>query len=157
MFIYVFISTVMTLIFTIVNHFCDIRPYSQKLQLKCRVKDNSFLRKIIKFKDRENSPCNYFKIVPIYIYSLLSILSFIAFMVDVITGGIISNNVPNNLLLIIAIGICVVYFIYLVAIYIWWGIVDYKIFKLSKGEKQELKHLREERKKIRQNKQEQDK
>ena len=43
------------------------RPMSTKLKYKCRVKDDSIFRKIIKFKDKEHYPCNYFKIVPFYL------------------------------------------------------------------------------------------
>ena len=38
------------------------RPMSTKLKYKYKVKDDSIFRKIIKFKDKEHYPCNYFKI-----------------------------------------------------------------------------------------------
>ena len=51
------------------------RPMSTKLKYKYRVKNDSISRKIIKFKDKEHYPCNYFKIVPVYVFLLLAILS----------------------------------------------------------------------------------
>ena len=45
------------------------RPMSTKLKYKYKVKDDSIFRKIIKFKDKEHYPCNYFKIVPFYVFT----------------------------------------------------------------------------------------
>lgn len=56
------------------------RPMSTKLKYKYRVKDDSIFRKIIKFKDEENNPCNYFKVVPVYVFLLLAILSLIYYL-----------------------------------------------------------------------------
>jgi hypothetical protein len=69
------------LLLTFVMCFDSRRPMSTKLKYKYRVKDDSIFRKIIKFKDKEHYPCNYFKIVPFYVFLLLSILSLILFSI----------------------------------------------------------------------------
>ena len=63
------------------------RPMSTKLKYKYRVKDDSIFRKIIKFKDKEHCPCNYFKIVPFYVFLLLAILSLFLLL-----GEYLKNN-----------------------------------------------------------------
>lgn len=145
MLIYLLISVVIVLVFAFIEHFLDRAPVSIKLRNKCRVKDDSILRKIIKFKDREKSPCNYFKIIPIYIYLVILILSVILYAIDLIFG-VISSNIPDSIIGYIAGGVMIAYFIYWIAIYTWWGIVDHKELKFSEEEKQELKRLKAERK-----------
>lgn len=66
------------------------RPMSTKLKYKYRVKDDSIFRKIIKFKDKEHYPVNYFKIIPFYVFLLLAILSSILLFVDIFTNGFIT-------------------------------------------------------------------
>ena len=79
------------------------RPISTKLKFKYRVKDNSIFRKIIKFKDKKYYPCNYFKIVPFYLFLLLAILSLILLLVDIFFNGVIKNIIPGEIFTIIAI------------------------------------------------------
>ena len=62
------------LLLTVAMCFDTRRPMSTKLKNKYRVKDDSIFRKIIKFKDKQHYPCNYFKIVPFYVFLLLAIL-----------------------------------------------------------------------------------
>ena len=123
------------------------RPMSTKLRYKYRVKDNSIFRKIIKFKDGKFYPCNYFKIVPLYIYLLLAILSSVLVLVDVFTGGFVMSIISQELLLMIWISIFMISAAYFVVINIWWELVDYNEFKFTKAEKEELKKLRDSRKK----------
>lgn len=66
------------------------RPMSTKLKYKYRVKDDSIFRKIIKFKDKEHCLCNYFKIVPFYVFLILAILSLILLFVDIFANGFIT-------------------------------------------------------------------
>ena len=53
------------------------RPISTKLKFKYRVKDNSIFRKIIKFKDKKYYPCNYFKIVPFYLFLIYFLMELL--------------------------------------------------------------------------------
>ena len=128
------------------------RPLSTKWKYKYRVKDDSIFRKIIKFKDKEYCPCNYFKIVPFYVFLLLAILSLILLFVDIFANGIITNVVPGNVFTIIMLCILGVSILYFLVIVIWWEIVDYNEFKYTKEEKEELKQLRKFRKVNKKNK-----
>ena len=118
------------------------RPISTKLKYKYRVNDNSIFRKIIKFKDQENNPCNYFKVVPFYVFLLLSILSLILLFIDIFFNRFITNAVPKEILITIMICILGISILYFLVISIWWEIVDYNEFKFTKEEKKELKQLR---------------
>ncbi len=128
------------------------RPLSTKLKYKYRVKDDSIFRKIIKFKDKDHCPCNYFKIVPFYVFLLLAILSLILLLVDIFANGIVTNAVPAKVLIIIILCIFSISIIYFLVIAIWWEIVDYNEFKFTKEEKEELKQLRKLRKENKNNK-----
>lgn len=125
---------------------------STKLKYKYRVKDNSIFRKIIKFKDKEYYPCNYFKIVPFYIFLLLAILSLILLFIDIFSNGFITNVVPKIVFIIITFCILGISILYFLIIIIWWEIVDYKELKFTKEEKKELKQLRKFKKVNRNNK-----
>ncbi len=123
------------------------RPMSTKLKYKYRVKDNSIFRKIIKFKDKEHYPCNYFKIAPFYVFLLLAILSLILLFVDIFADGFITNVVPKEVFTIIMICILVTSILYFLVIIIWWEIVDYNEFKFTNEEKEELKKFRKDNEK----------
>lgn len=118
------------------------RPMSTKLKYKYRVKDDSIFRKIIKFKDKEHYPCNYFKIVPFYVFLLLAIISLILLSIDAFANGLITNIVSKEVFIIIMISILAISILYFLAITIWWEIVDYNEFKFTKEEKEELKRIR---------------
>lgn len=118
------------------------RPMSTKLKYKYRVKDDSIFRKIIKFKDKEHYPVNYFKIIPFYVFLLLAILSLILLFVDIFTNGFITNVVPEKVFIIVILCIYGISILYFLVIVIWWEIVDYNEFKFTKEEKKELKQLR---------------
>lgn len=118
------------------------RPMSTKLKYKYRVKDDSIFRKIIKFKDKEHYPVNYFKIIPFYVFLLLAILSSILLFVDIFTNGFITNVVPEKVFIIVILCIYGISILYFLVIVIWWEIVDYNEFKFTKEEKKELKQLR---------------
>ena len=126
----------------------DRRPASTKLRYKYRVKDNSIFRKIIKFKDKKYYPCNYFKIVPFYVFLLLEVLSLILLFVDIVSNHFITNNIPKKVFIIIALCIFGLSIMYFLVVVIWWEIVDYNEFKFTKDEKEELKKLRKTRKKL---------
>ena len=122
------------------------RPMSSNIKYKFRVKDDSILRKIIKFKDKEYYPCNYFKIVPIYIYLIITTFSIALLLFDSVTNGVISDVVPDNVFLILSLCTFLVYLVYIVVVLIWWEIVDHNEFKFTKEEKDKLKQLRKLRK-----------
>ena len=122
------------------------RPMSTKLKYKYRVKDDSIFRKIIKFKDKKYCPCNYFKIVPFYVFLLLAILSLISLFVDIFTAGFITNAVPEKVFTITMLCILGISILYFCVIVIWWELVDYNEFKFTKEEKEKLKQLRKKRK-----------
>ena len=128
------------------------RPMSTKLKYKYRVKDDSIFRKIIKFEDKENYPCNYFKIVPFYVFLLLAILSLILLFVDIFANGFITSIVPKEVFTITMLCILGISILYFLVIIIWWEIVDYNEFKFNKEEKEELKQLRKSRKESKNNK-----
>ena len=132
----------MLLFLSLVECFDYRRPWSTKLTYKFRVKDNSIFRKIIKFKDKGKNICNYFKIVPFYVYLLLAILSLILLFVDIFANGFITNNVPEEVFTIISLCILGVSILYFLIVVIWWEIVDYREFKSNKRKKEELKQLR---------------
>lgn len=139
------------LLLTLALCFDTRRPMSTKLKYKYRVKDDSIFRKIIKFKDKEHYPCNYFKIIPFYVFLLLAILSLILLFVDIFAKGFITNVVPKEVFTITMLCILGSSILYFLVIVIWWEIVDYSEFKFTKEEKKELKQLRkfrEESKKI---------
>lgn len=140
------------LLLTVAINFDNRRPMSTKLRYKYRVKDNSIFRKIIKFKDREHYPCNYFKIIPIYVFLLLAILSLILLFIDIFANAFITQAVSGELFSIVAICILVISIIYFLAINIWWEIVDYNEFKFTHEEKEELKQLRKQKKQNKKNK-----
>ena len=119
------------------------RPISTKLKFKYRVKDNSIFRKIIKFKDKKYYPCNYFKIVPFYLFLLLAILSLILLLVDIFFNGVIKNIIPGEIFTIIAICILGISIVYFLVVVIWWEIVDYNELKFNKNEKMKLKQLQQ--------------
>ena len=119
------------------------RPMSTKLKYKCRVKDDSIFRKIIKFKDKEHYPCNYFKIVPFYVFLLLAILSLILLLVDIFANGVITNVVPAKVFIITMLCIFGISIIYFLVIVVWWEIVDYNELKFNKNEKMKLKQLQQ--------------
>lgn len=128
------------------------RPMSTKLKYKYRVKDDSIFRKIIKFKDKEHCPCNYFKIVPFYVFLLLATLGLILLFVDIFANGSITNVVPKKVFIIVMLCILGISILYFLVIVIWWGIVDYNEFKLTKEENEELKQLRKFSKENKKNK-----
>lgn len=125
---------------------------STKLKYKYRVKDDSIFRKIIKFKDKEHYPCNYFKIVPFYVFLLLAILSLILLFVDIFANGFITNVVPEEVFIITMLCILGISILYFLVIVVWWEIVDYNEFKFTKEEKGQLKQLRKFRKENKKNK-----
>ena len=128
------------------------RPMSTKLKYKYKVKDDSIFRKIIKFKDKEHYPCNYFKIVPFYVFLVLAILSLILLLVDIFANGVITNVVSAKVFIITMLCVFGISIIYFLVIVVWWEIVDYKEFKFTKEEKEELKQLRKFRKENKKNK-----
>ena len=113
------------LLLTFVLNFDTRRPISTKLKYKYRVKDDSIFRKIIKFKDKEHYPFNYFKIIPIYVILLLAITSLILYFVDIFANGFITSAVSEEVIAIAAICILVISIVYYLVINIWWEIVDY--------------------------------
>lgn len=123
------------------------RPISTQLKYKYRVKDDSIFRKIIKFKDKEHCPCNYFKIISFYVFLLLEILSLILLFVDIFANGVITNVVPKKVFIIVMLCILGISILYFLVIVIWWEIIDYNEFKFTKEEKKEFKKLRKLRKK----------
>lgn len=122
--------------------FDNRRPMSTKLKYKFRVKDDSIFRKIINFKDKKHNPCNYFKIVPVYVFLLLGILSLILLFIDIFANGFITNAIPEKVFTIVMLCILGISILYFLIIVIWWEIVDYNELKFSKEEKEKLKRLR---------------
>ena len=125
-----------------VMHLDSRRPMSEKLKYKYRVRDNSILRKIIKLKDTENNPCNYFKIIPVYVFLMLAIISSIVLVVDILTQNLISNFVSSQVFLILTVCILVLSIVYFLVISIWWEVVynnELKEFKTSQEEFDELR------------------
>lgn len=144
--LYLFGTTCTLLLLTLVFCFDNRRPMSSKLKYKYRVKDDSIFRKIIKFKDKKYYPCNYFKIVPFYVFMVLSIISFILLLIDIFSNGYITNTIQKNIFTIIMISLLSFSILYFIVITIWWEIVDYKEFKLTNEEKKEIKNLKKFRK-----------
>ncbi len=140
------------LLITFAMCFDTRRPISTKLKYRYRVKDDSIFRKIIRFKDKEHYPCNYFKIVPFYVFLLLAILSLILLFVDIFANGFITSIVPKEVFTITMLCILGISILYFLVIIIWWEIVDYNEFKFNKEEKEELKQLRKSRKESKNNK-----
>ena len=130
------------LLITLAMCFDTRSPMSTKLKYKYRVKDDSIFRKIIKFKDKEHCPCNYFKIVPFYAYLLLAILGLILLFVDIFTGGVITNIVSNKVLSIVILCILSISILYFIVIKIRWGIVDYNEFKFTNEENEKLRQFK---------------
>lgn len=140
------------LLITFAMCFDTRRPISTKLKYRYRVKDDSIFREIIRFKDKEHYPCNYFKIVPFYVFFLLAILSLILLFVDIFANGFITSIVPKEVFTITMLCILGISILYFLVIIIWWEIVDYNEFKFNKEEKEELKQLRKSRKESKNNK-----
>ena len=149
---YFTISSVLTLMLTFAEYLDKRRPMSTNIKYKFRVKDDSVLRKIIKFKDKAYYPCNYFKIVPIYIYLVITTFSIVLLLFDLVTSGVISSVVPDNILLILSLCTFLIYLVYLLIVIVWWEIVDYNEFKFTKEEKDKLKQLKKLRKENNRNK-----
>ena len=126
--------------------------FLEKQEVSHLVCESKEKRKIIKFEDKENYPCNYFKIVPFYVFFLLAILSLILLFVDMFAEGLITNVISGRVFKIIIIfffGISILYFLVIV---IWWEIVDYNELKFTKEEKKKLKQLKKIRKENKKNK-----
>lgn len=134
------------LLVTFAMCFDDRRPMSTELKYKYRVKDDSIFRKIIKFKDKEHCPCNYFKIVPFYIFLFIAILSLILLFIDIFANGFITNVVPQKVFMIIIICILGISILYFLIVVIWWEIVDYNELKVTNKEMEALNQLRKFRK-----------
>lgn len=126
---YLLFTSIVLLILSVVFNYDDRRPSSEKTKYKFRIKDNSIFRKIIRFKDKRYSPCNYFKIVPIYVFSLILILSSILYVIDLCVNKTISNYL-GRITVFVPLCLSLVYYIYLFTIIIWWEIVDYKEMRL---------------------------
>ena len=140
--LYFTISSVLTLMLTFAEYLDTRKPMSTNIKYKFRVKDDSILRKIIKFKDKAYYPCNYFKIVPIYIYLIITTFSIVLLLFDLVTSGVISSVVPDNIFLILSLCTFLLYLVYIVIVLVWWEIVDHNEFKFTKEEKNKLKQLR---------------
>lgn len=141
--LYSVITIWLILLVTLAMCFDTKRPMSTKLKYKYRVKDNSIFRKIIKFKDKEHYPCNYFKIVPFYVFLLLGILGLILLLIDILTKGFVTNIIPPKVFTIVMVCILMISIIYLIIVTIWWEVVDNREFKLTKEEKEVLKRVKE--------------
>lgn len=140
------ILTFLSLLLSIAINYDDRRLTSTKIKYKFRVKDNSFF-KIFKLKDKHENLYNHFKIIPIFIFLVCLIISFILFLIDLFSNKIISNSINDNFIDICCGLIIVIYYLYLVIIILWWEIVDGKEMKLTKEEKQELKNFKRKYKK----------
>ena len=127
---------------SIVFNYDDRRPSSTEIKYRFRVKDNSIFRRIIRFKDKPYSPCIYFKIVPIYIYSLFTILSLGLFLVDFLTNNILSSFLGDKAIILGCVTVLGLHFLYLSVLIIWWEVVDNKEMKLTKKEKNKFKNTR---------------
>ena len=126
---YLLFTSISLLILSVIFNFDTRRPLSSKTKYKFRVKDNSIFRKIIRFKDKPYNPRNYFKIVPIYVFSLILIFSCILYVVDLCVNRAISNYL-GRITGFFPCCLILVYFMYLFIIIIWWELVDYKEMKL---------------------------
>lgn len=143
------LSASMIFIFTLCVY-CDTRtPIDTRLLYKYRVKDKSILRTIIPFQDKPHYPCCYFKVVPIYVYLCITILGWLLFAINILGKGIVTNLIPDVVLLPMTITLYCVYFLYFIVITIWWGIIDHRLTRFTAEEKAELKRLRKSRKKQR--------
>lgn len=144
---YFVITFIILLVLAIIFNVDDRRPMSPEIKYRFRVKDNSIFRKLIRFKDKPFFPCNYFKIIPIYIYSFLALVSLAIFLIDILANKVISAFLEDKIICICCVIIYVIYFIYLFALIVWWEIADNEKMKFTKEEKIELKNLRKKRKK----------
>ncbi len=63
---------------------------------KGRVKQNSFLRKILPFKDKEDNPYLYIKIVPLLINIIITIIVLIIYIFFWIFPASILGDILNN-------------------------------------------------------------
>lgn len=76
------ISVILALLFSI-NSQTDFRAGDRfKFNLKNRVKKNSILRKILPFKESEENPLLYVKVIPVLIYIILFILVLIIYIIS---------------------------------------------------------------------------
>ena len=144
--IVLFITNIVLLMMAIISHFDTRRPSSAKLKYKYRVKDNSILRKIIRFKDKQFYPCNYFKIIPIYAYIILSLISFVILLIDLFSNFYITNNYQIVLIVVHSI-IFIASILYAITIIFWWELVDYKESKFTKEEKKLLNQQKSQKSK----------
>ncbi len=129
---YLLFASIILLILSIIFNYDDRRPSSAKIKYKFRIKDNSIFRKIIRFKDRRYYPCNYFKIVPIYVFSLILIFSSLLYVIDLCVNKAISSHL-GRITIYVSLYLYFVYLIYLFIIIIWWEIADHKDMKLSQN------------------------
>ena len=119
------IASCLAVLWMVTMNFDTRRPVSTRIKHKYRVKDDSILRKIIPFKDRPHAPCIYFKIVPIYVYLLISLLVTAVFLADFILEGALSANVSIEAVNYISLVIYGSFIAYSIVMLIWWEIVDY--------------------------------
>lgn len=143
------LSASMIFIFTLCVYRDTRTPIDTRLLYKYRIKDKSILRIIIPFQDKPHYPCCYFKVVPIYVYLCITILGWLLFAINVLGKGIVKHLIPDVVLLSITIALYCVYFLYFIAITVWWGVIDHRLTRFTADEKAELKRLRKSRKKQR--------
>lgn len=141
------VSASLIFVFTLAVYHDTRTPIDSRLLYKYRVKDDSVLRRFIQFKDKPHYPCCYFKIIPVYIFLCIALLSWLLLTIDMVGKGCVSKYIPNDIFLIMTAAMYGVYFTYFIIITIWWGIVDYKLTRFTKEEKAELKEFRKSRKK----------
>lgn len=122
----------------------DFQAISKKFIEKYRVKDNSILRKILHLKDKKGCVYNYFMVVPMCIFLLLSIITLIIIIVDLASNHSVTNTISENIFLYssaVLIGINILYYL---IIFIWQGIAEYKESKPNKQQiKQEAQIIKE--------------
>lgn len=140
------VSASLIFIFTLCVYQDTRTPMDSRLLYKYRVKDDSVLRKIIPFKDKPYYPCSYFKVMPVYVYLCITLLGWLLFAIDMFGKRCVTKLATDDIWLILTMAMYGVYFLYFVTVTIWWGIADWKLTRMTKEEKTEMRKLRKSRK-----------
>ena len=132
----------LTLLSAIAEQHDTRRPQTTRIKAKYRVKDNSFLRKVLPFKDRKYYPCLYLKIVPIFILGIITIVVSLAYAINPFIGNVLDIFFKSKFSLILSLVIMFSYVLYQVIMLTWWDFVDHKEMKFTREEKALLKETR---------------
>lgn len=124
---YLLLISIPPVILFFAEYYDNRRPLNSWWRHKFKVKENSFLRKIFRLKDNAYYPCNYFKVIPVYISTFITSVILLITIVVILYN--INILITKKFLFIFAIIYYAIVIIYLLFLILWWEILDYLEFR----------------------------